>query len=84
MRRWPLRQRPLSPLAATGTDAAVEVAHSTRATPAMRSASALTHQGSGIYRGSGQFSMEGTWNVIVTASRGADEIGRSNFSVVVR
>ncbi len=35
MRRWPRRQRSLSPLAATGTDAAVEVALSTRATPAM-------------------------------------------------
>ena len=68
------------------TDAAVEVVFSMPAMPAMnmpamRSTSALTHEGSGRYRGSGQLSMGGTWNVIVTASRGAEKIGRMNFSV---
>ncbi len=52
--------------------------------PAMRSTSTLTHEGSGHYRGTGQLSMEGTWNVIVTASREAEEIGRLNFSVIAR
>lgn len=71
------------------TDATVEVVFSMPAMPsmnmpAMRSNAALTHEGSGRYRGSGQLSMEGTWNVIVTASRGAEEIGRMTFSVIAR
>jgi len=66
------------------TDAAVEVALSMRGMPAANSTSALAHEGSGLYRGSGQLSMEGTWNVIVTASRGAEQIGRSSFSVTIR
>ena len=35
------------------TDAAVEVALSMRGMPALNSTSALTHEGSGLYRGSG-------------------------------
>lgn len=66
------------------TDAAVEVALSMRGMPAENSTSALAHEGSGLYRGSGQLSVEGTWNVIVTASRGAEQIGRSSFGVLVR
>jgi len=71
------------------TDATVEAVFSMPAMPsmnmpAMRSTTALTHQGSGRYRGSGQLSMGGTWNVIVTASRGGDEIGRRTFSVVAK
>lgn len=41
-----------------------------------------SHEGSGHYRGSGRLSMGGTWNVIVKASRGTEEIGRMNFSVI--
>ena len=71
------------------TDATVETVFSMPAMPsmnmpAMRTTSTLTHEGSGRYRGSGQLSMDGTWNVIVTASRGAEEIGRLNFSVIAR
>ena len=71
------------------TDATVEVVFSMPAMPsmnmpAMRSTAALTHENSGRYRGSGQLSMGGTWNVIVIASRGAEEIGRMNFSVIAR
>ena len=71
------------------TDATVETVFSMPALPsmnmpAMRSTATLTHEGSGRYRGSGQLSMGGTWNVIVTASRGAEEIGRLNFSVIAR
>src|SRR5687767_4251371 len=43
--------------------------------PAMRSDAPLTHAGGGIYRGTGQLSMGGTWNVTVTASRAGQEIG---------
>jgi len=71
------------------TDATIEAVFSMPAMPsmnmpAMRSTAPLTHEGSGRYRGSGQLSMAGTWNVIVTASRGAEEIGRTNFSVIAK
>lgn len=52
--------------------------------PAMRSTATLAHQGSGQYRGPGQLSMGGTWNVTVTVSRGAEELGSKKFSVVAR
>jgi len=71
------------------TDATVEAVFSMPAMPsmnmpAMRSTAAMPHQGSGRYRGAGQLAMSGTWNVIVTASRGAEEIGRRNFSVIAK
>ncbi|MSO30207.1 MAG: hypothetical protein EXQ48_04575 [Acidobacteria bacterium] len=71
------------------TDATVEVVFSMPAMPsmnmpAMRSVAVLSHQGSGRYRGSGELSMDGTWTVIVTASRGAEELGRRTFSVVAQ
>ena len=52
--------------------------------PAMRTEAPLTHQGAGRYRGTGQLSMSGTWNVIITASRGTEEIGRRTFSVIAK
>ena len=71
------------------TDATVEAVFSMAAMPsmnmpAMRTEAPLTHQGSGRYRGTGQLSMSGTWNVIITASRGAEEIGRRTFSVIAK
>ncbi len=71
------------------TDATVEAVFSMPAMPsmnmpAMRSTAALAHQGSGRYRGGGQLAMGGTWNVIVTATRGAEEIGRRAFSVIAK
>jgi len=71
------------------TDATVEAVFSMPAMPAMnmpamRSTAALLHQGSGRYRGGGQLAMGGTWNVIVTASRGAEELGRTNLSVIAK
>lgn len=50
--------------------------------PAMRTETTLAHAGSGRYRGTGQLTMSGTWNVTVTVSRGSEELGRKNFSVV--
>ncbi len=71
------------------TDATVEAVFSMPAMPsmnmpAMRSTAALPHQGSGRYRGDGQLSMSGTWNVIVTVSRGAEELGRRNLSLIAK
>ena len=75
--------------AARVSGATVEVVFSMAAMPsmnmpAMRSTSALPHQGSGRYRGTGQIAMGGTWTVIVTASRGAEELARRTFSVVAQ
>lgn len=71
------------------TDATVETVFSMPAMPsmnmpAMRSTAALAHQGSGRYRGTGELSMGGTWNVMVTVSRGAEELGRRNLSVIAK
>ena len=71
------------------TDATVEVVFSMPAMPsmnmpAMRSTATLTHEGAGRYRATGQLSMTGTWNVVVTATRGTEEIGRTTFSVIAR
>ena len=52
--------------------------------PAMRSDAPLTHAGNGTYRGTGQLSMGGTWNVNVTVSRGTETLGTSRFSVVAK
>jgi nitrogen fixation protein FixH len=71
------------------TDATVEAVFAMPAMPsmnmpAMRSAAPLTHAGEGRYRGTGQLSMGGTWNVAVTASRNGQEIGRQTLSVVAK
>ena len=71
------------------TDATVEAVFSMPAMPAMnmpamRSTAALAHEGAGRYRGIGQLSMGGTWNVTVTVSRGAEELGRRNLSVIAK
>jgi len=50
--------------------------------PAMRTESVLPGEGAGRYRGTGQLSMGGTWNVIVSVSRGTEELGSNKFSVV--
>jgi nitrogen fixation protein FixH len=52
--------------------------------PAMRTEVPLTHVEGGRYRGTGQLSMSGTWNVAVTASRDGQPIGRRSFSIVAK
>ena len=52
--------------------------------PAMRSVATLTSQSAGRYRGTGQLSMGGTWNVLITVARGSEELGRKNLSVIAR
>ena len=71
------------------TDATVNVVFSMPSMPsmnmpAMRSEAPLAHQGAGRYRGNGQLSMNGTWSVLVTVSRGAEDIGRRTFSVIAK
>jgi hypothetical protein len=52
--------------------------------PAMRSSAALQPAGGGRYRGPGQLSMAGTWNVVVTVSRGGQELGTKRLSIVTK
>jgi hypothetical protein len=52
--------------------------------PAMSTDAKMTHQGEGHYRGIGQVSMAGTWNVTVSVSREGKEIGNQRFSLVVK
>ena len=69
------------------TDAAVATVWSMPAMPsmnmpAMRSEAALQHEAEGRYRGTSELSMGGTWNVTVTVSRGAEELGTRRLSLV--
>jgi hypothetical protein len=71
------------------TDAAVTAVFSMPAMPAMnmpamRVETTLTHVEGGLYRGMGQLSMAGTWNVTVTATRDGEPLGRRNFSIVAK
>jgi nitrogen fixation protein FixH len=50
--------------------------------PAMRSDAAFTHVGNGTYRGTGQLSMSGTWNVEVSVARGTEPPDSARFSIV--
>jgi hypothetical protein len=52
--------------------------------PAMRSETTLTHVDGGRYRGTGQLSMAGTWNVTITATRAGEPVGRRRFSIVAK
>jgi len=52
--------------------------------PAMRADASLTHVGNGTYRGTGQLSMGGTWNVEVSVSRGTAPPDTARFSVVAK
>ena len=52
--------------------------------PAMLTEAALSPQGSGTYRGTGQLSMSGTWNVEISVSRNGVDLGSAKFSVVAK
>ena len=52
--------------------------------PAMRSDAPLTHVGNGTYRGTGQLSMGGTWNVAVSVARGTAPPETARFTVVAK
>lgn len=71
------------------TDAAVTAVFSMPAMPsmnmpAMRSDATLAHVGGGTYRGVGQLSMGGTWNVVVTVTRAGDRLATKKFSIVAK
>jgi hypothetical protein len=71
------------------TDAAVTAVFSMPAMPAMnmpamRAEAKLSHVEGGLYRGMGQLSMAGTWNVTVTATRDGEPVGRRSFSIVAK
>ncbi len=71
------------------TDAAVTAVFSMPAMPAMnmpemRSTATLTPRGDGRYSGTGHLAMAGTWNVRVTISRGAEELGTKTLSIVAK
>jgi hypothetical protein len=52
--------------------------------PAMQSDASLAHEGEGRYKGTGQLSMAGTWNVLVKVSRGGEELGTKTLSIVAK
>lgn len=52
--------------------------------PEMRSTAALAPAGNGRYRGAGQLSMAGTWNVRVTVVHDSRELGTRTLSVVAK
>jgi hypothetical protein len=52
--------------------------------PAMRSDATLTHVGEGRYRGAGELSMGGTWNVSVTVSRDGQPLTARKLSIVAK
>jgi hypothetical protein len=52
--------------------------------PEMHGSAALQPAGSGRYRGSGQLSMAGTWNVRVTVTRNGQELGTKTLSIVAK
>ena len=71
------------------TDAAVAAVFSMPAMPsmnmpAMRSEATLRHEGEGRYRGTGQLSMGGTWNVAVTVAQGSKELATRRLSIVAK
>ena len=52
--------------------------------PAMRSEVALRHEGEGLYRGTSQLSMGGTWNVAITVAQGSSEIATRRTSILAK
>ena len=52
--------------------------------PEMHSTLALESQGDGRYRGAGQLSMAGTWNVVVKVSHGTEVLGSHRLSIIAK
>lgn len=52
--------------------------------PEMRTKTDLTHAGNGMYRGNGQVTMAGDWDVTVTVMRGGQEIGRRTVKLTAK
>ena len=52
--------------------------------PAMKSEAALTRGRDGIHRGTGQLTMAGRWDAIVTVTKNGLRLGSRQLSFVVR
>jgi nitrogen fixation protein FixH len=52
--------------------------------PAMRTTADLKAQGAGVYRGTGELSMAGTWSVNVSVTRGGEQVSSRGFSIVAQ
>jgi hypothetical protein len=52
--------------------------------PEMHSSTTLQPAGEGRYRGVGELSMSGTWNVRVTVTQNGRELGTRTFSIVAK
>ncbi len=52
--------------------------------PAMKTDVALLHAGGGVYRGRGEISMMGKWDVSVTVTRGGERIGSRMLGIVAK
>jgi nitrogen fixation protein FixH len=50
--------------------------------PEMHSDATLESVGEGRYRGTGELSMDGTWNVLITVTRDGQELATSSLSIV--
>jgi nitrogen fixation protein FixH len=52
--------------------------------PEMRNKVDLTHEGNGMYRGKGQVTMAGSWDVTVMAMRGGQELGSQKMTLTAK
>jgi hypothetical protein len=52
--------------------------------PAMRSTAALKHDAGGVYRGPGQVTMAGRWEVTIAATRAGKEIANKKITITAR
>ena len=52
--------------------------------PEMRTKTDLTHVGNGMYRGNGQVTMAGNWDVTVMVRRGGQEIGSRKVTLTAK
>lgn len=52
--------------------------------PEMRSTFALSSAGNGIYRGTGDLVMSGTWDVTVNVVRGQEKVGSKKLTVIAK
>lgn len=52
--------------------------------PAMRSDARLLHAGGGLYRGQGNVSMSGRWDVTVTATRDGERLAQRQLAIVAK
>lgn len=52
--------------------------------PEMRTKAELMHEGNGMYRGKGQVTMAGNWDVTVMVMRGGQEIGSMKMTLTAK